>query len=1376
MKARRFIHTMVALLFAALLLDLLGATEPAKAASYTEWHITVSGNTFTISRDITDQEETVGYNTYSLTALDGVHFTGVCGTLTFAVGEHNKSITVQETPEENLSLADRYLLFRDREVGEVHPDLIARQYGFEVTDQEGLRMAKAVREILYSKENCAFYVDRFTNRLNDAPKDILAIDNRYGEYWTYSKFKSVDKTLIGDDYVTITDSGYGQAVFTAHLDDLYAAYGASKEYLEELGIRLNVVVGFTMREINDGYQYIQILADNDTTFDDKDPYSGVNTPSTSLYKACFELSATGSSVENDDQLMFFPHRYDYQTRAEGGPNLLFEGCTEFPTDNCKLYAQAFRDSSLRDERTGALCLPLVDKISVRFDAAGNQDDDWEVKNLFIRVGLVAAGSDPVLTDVVVAPGPKASNNLVHISLRFDKPVDMCTNLKTSWGEFSPDEDAFNPLHFGLGNVVTYSGGIDAADGTPLTIYGDNLKLWKYTGFVSAFTIPSFTRTFDMAVEPHVIEYTITYECLENCETIEPLPTSYVYSRNDIPLENPTRYGYSFQGWVGLEGSLEDREDGTTIIPRFTRGNRRIQAIWWILEWQLHTDRGVLGKGMNTLTAFDTPITFEPLSCEGYIFDGWTGTDLGDEPVQSFIIPEGVYTEPRYYLAHWTPITYNIQYDLGGGSTDNPVTCTIEDSFTLTDPVRPGYVFVGWTGTGLGNEPVQEVRISRTKTDRAYTAHWVQDTYLEQAGNGFTRATIPEGIPVLTQESTEWSGCVLAFGDVEISERVTVAGDVKLILLDNCELSVPRGITVNSGSSLTVCAQSDNGDMGRLIVTSPVNSAAGIGGGSGCSSGAIIINGGFVTANTAGDGAAIGGGAGGDGTVTVNAGRVTLTANGNGAAIGGGAGGDGTIALGWNNSFEDYVVADSYRGSVTLNKAFVVDGTIIPAGTVSEPSALDGLKLTPVILQYRNCVNDAFVTAEVPADAVILSPQSTQWSGVVIAYGQIGISERAVVSGDVTLILMDKCDLTAAKGIAVNSGSSLTICAQSTGDDMGKLTALSTSDEIGAAIGSDNSLNSGAITINGGQIKAGTTKGRAAGIGGGANGIGTFITINDGTIDAYTSTYNIGGAGIGSGDQADGGTIIIHGGNLKIKGSKGAAGIGGGRYGSGGVVTITGGYVFTRGKYTAADNGPGIGAGCAPEGAAVWDSGTITITGGTVIAIGGSTAQAIGVNNEAAGLDIGTLTLGANMKVCGSADGTEYVNESQRISACHGGEVRIECCEHNFVNGLCIWCGTGFAAFGTPDFTLPSALTVIEDNAFEGDVGITIVDAHSCSSIGAEAFRGCIGLAQIRLMQNCTIDATAFDGCGIVFVFAPAGGTTEAYCLEHDNCEFVELQN
>ena len=136
-------------------------------------------------------------------------------------------------------------------------------------------------------------------------------------------------------------------------------------------------------------------------------------------------------------------------------------------------------------------------------------------------------------------------------------------------------------------------------------------------------------------------------------------------------------------------------------------------------------------------------------------------------------------------------------------------------------------------------------------------------------------------------------------------------------------------------------------------------------------------------------------------------------------------------------------------------------------------------------------------------------------------------------------------------------------------------------------------NSGNLTItdenDNGSLEANGGAG-GAGIGGGANGSASNITISGGAVNATGGTD---AAGIG-GTQGEGNNITISGGKVEANGSAGAAGIGGGAYGEGNNITISGGTVNANGGTDAA----GIGGGAQGEG------NNITISGGTTTAIGG----------------------------------------------------------------------------------------------------------------------------------------------------------------------------
>lgn len=131
----------------------------------------------------------------------------------------------------------------------------------------------------------------------------------------------------------------------------------------------------------------------------------------------------------------------------------------------------------------------------------------------------------------------------------------------------------------------------------------------------------------------------------------------------------------------------------------------------------------------TYTVEDAAITLANPTRTGYTFEGWTGTDIEGTAMEVTIAASSI--GDREYTATWKPIVYDITYDLAGGSvaTPNPDKYTIETAdFTLTNPTKLGYTFLGWTGTDLA-EPTTEVLIAKGSTgDRSYTATWKANTY------------------------------------------------------------------------------------------------------------------------------------------------------------------------------------------------------------------------------------------------------------------------------------------------------------------------------------------------------------------------------------------------------------------------------------------------------------------------------------------------------------------------------------------------------------------------------------------------------------------------------------------------------------------------
>lgn len=574
-----------------------------------------------------------------------------------------------------------------------------------------------------------------------------------------------------------------------------------------------------------------------------------------------------------------------------------------------------------------------------------------------------------------------------------------------------------------------------------------------------------------------------------------------------------------------------------------------------------------------------------------------------------------------------------------------------------------------------------------------------------------------------------------YGQTAGSGKVTATGST--VDSDHMYEAVIGGNQSETAGTITI----DGGSIEAKGGSAGYYYGAIVGGGSNGGGGTITLNGGSLTA-TGGSGtqyyygAVVGGGDNGTGgSLQVNGGTLTATGGSSSTysstVIGyGDSGSDFTVTIAGGtvivsqgeaesvfNSSPTVSTASTYwwrtssRGSYTTstsgqysysstqtyveityptNENNSDTGTTATLSDVAEVLDGEGCTLGTTEVSYTYYTWNASTASLTESDSSIagnsyclVTGSDTTWgtestSSWYVVTDVVTISERVTVSGDVSLILTDDASLTAADGIEVDDGNSITIYGQTAG--IGKLTATSTSD-YAAGIGGGYRKDAGSITIHGGSITAqgGQTQ-RAiggylnyygAGIGGGRSasagtvtiyggtisatggvnspGIGGAysntasgtVTIYGGTITARGSVYTHGigwyqnpldliairggdvtatagnsGAGIGgTSSSADGGKIVITGGKVTASASGGGAGIGGGN--NGGTVDeiiISGGEVAATGSTSG---GAGIGGGNGGDG------GNIEITGGTVNATSGWGSAAIGGGRDA---DSATITI------------------------------------------------------------------------------------------------------------------------------------------------------
>jgi len=320
-----------------------------------------------------------------------------------------------------------------------------------------------------------------------------------------------------------------------------------------------------------------------------------------------------------------------------------------------------------------------------------------------------------------------------------------------------------------------------------------------------------------------IAYTITYNL--NSGTISPEnPTSYTIETPDFTLNNPTRDGYTFAGWIGSNGTT--RQTAVSIAQGST-GNKNYTANWTSVTYTItyDLDGGVVSPANSVnYTITTSTFTLRNPTKTGYTFAGWTGTN-GTTPQTTVSIAQGS-TADKNYTANWTPITYTITYNLGGGtvSPENPASYTIETpDFTLNNPAKTGYTFAGWTGAN-GTTPQTAVTIAQgSNGNKSYTANWTftyMVIFIDHDGTVLSQQMVNHGSAATAPTSPTRTGYDFTGWDTDFS---TVTGDLTVtavyvtpilpkIATGNLLTQTRSGINLTAKTNATIAVYNLNGKL------------------------------------------------------------------------------------------------------------------------------------------------------------------------------------------------------------------------------------------------------------------------------------------------------------------------------------------------------------------------------------------------------------------------------------------------------------------------------------------------------------------------------------------------------------------------------------
>ena len=203
--------------------------------------------------------------------------------------------------------------------------------------------------------------------------------------------------------------------------------------------------------------------------------------------------------------------------------------------------------------------------------------------------------------------------------------------------------------------------------------------------------------------------------------------SYVSYNGEFDFIVPERKGYAFDGWFRGETRLTDAKGSSLSAWQFNDGGI-ITAHWAPnINSVVFNANGGEGEMPEQKIATDesAQLSANMFTRKGYTFAGWaentTGSVVYKDGAQYTMGAAGEYT----LYAVWSVVEYTISYDLSGGNLDgvNSAVYTVESTFTLTNPVRAGYTFAGWTGTDLEKPSLSVSVVQGNVGNREYTAVW-----------------------------------------------------------------------------------------------------------------------------------------------------------------------------------------------------------------------------------------------------------------------------------------------------------------------------------------------------------------------------------------------------------------------------------------------------------------------------------------------------------------------------------------------------------------------------------------------------------------------------------------------------------------------------
>ena len=343
---------------------------------------------------------------------------------------------------------------------------------------------------------------------------------------------------------------------------------------------------------------------------------------------------------------------------------------------------------------------------------------------------------------------------------------------------------------------TFNGWNTRADGTgrPYTD-GANVKNIVFSGEVTLYA------------QWKVITYTLTYNL--GGGTVNPTnPTTYTIESNDITLNNPTKAGYTFEGWTGTGLSSATMN---VKIPKGSTGNREYTATWQVKTVVVTFDcNGGTGGGTQSFTYGVAGQQFSTTcSRVGYTLSGWNKQSNGSGAHYS--ATSGVadsWIDSNYpsvtLYAEWTPKTVVVTFDCNEGTGGGTQTFTygVTGQAFSTTCSRAGYTLSGWTDEKNGSSGysvtsgVSDNWINSKSPSTTIYAKWTTDSkFTTTEFFSLSSTPDPNEVEIANLNVDKGVTCEIISGKGEVTKCDPSAGKVTVGMKITTK-SVPGGTNDN----------------------------------------------------------------------------------------------------------------------------------------------------------------------------------------------------------------------------------------------------------------------------------------------------------------------------------------------------------------------------------------------------------------------------------------------------------------------------------------------------------------------------------------------------------------------------------------------------